>query len=74
MLFAAMFGMFGFSLGWMVIISHLSSLKSAGIPYMAPIMPTIYADLKDTFIRAFPWKMKKRPRSIPHLDDNRQKP
>lgn len=73
MLFAAVFGMFGFSLGWMLILTHLASLNSIGVPYMSPLMPTIYADLKDSFIRGFPWTLGKRPQSIPHLDDKRQK-
>ncbi len=72
MLFAAIFGMFGFSLGWMLILTHLASLNSLGVPYMSPLMPTLYSDLKDTMIKAFPWHMTKRPRSIPHLDDDRQ--
>lgn len=72
MLFAAVFGMFGFSLGWMLILTHLASLNSLGVPYMSPLMPTLYSDLKDSLIRAFPWTMTKRPRSIPHLDEDRQ--
>ncbi len=69
---AATFGTFGFSWGWIIIITHLAGLKSMGIPYLAPLAPTRYADLKDTFYRTFLWKMKKRPVSIPSQDKVRQ--
>ncbi len=74
MVFAAIFGMFGFSMGWMLILTHLASLSSMGVPFMSPLMPTIYADLKDTLFRGFQWTMKKRPQSIPHLDKDRMGP
>lgn len=35
----AVFGLFGFSFGWLIMITHLSSLESLGVPYLAPLPP-----------------------------------
>lgn len=70
---SAAFGVFGFSLGWLLILAHLVSLESMGVPYFAPIAPMRFTDLKDTFIRVFAFWMKKRPVSIPGQDKKRLK-
>ncbi|MCG1022746.1 spore germination protein [Sutcliffiella horikoshii] len=48
-------GLLGLILGTIVLINHLSSLNSFGVPYLSPITPINTIDLKDTFIR-FPLK------------------
>lgn len=68
----ASFGLFGFSLGWLIIITHLSSLESLGVPYFAPFAPMRYADLKDSLLRVPIWQMNKRPVSIPAQQQQRQ--
>jgi spore germination protein KA len=45
------FGLYGVILGTIVLINHLASLNSFGVPYLSPITPVKTADLKDTFIR-----------------------
>lgn len=72
LLFASFFGLFGLSLGLLIILAHLVSLNSMGVPYFSPFAPTRFADLKDTFFRTFFWKMKNRPASIPVQDRQRQ--
>ncbi|MGI5912526.1 MAG: spore germination protein [Syntrophomonadaceae bacterium] len=72
MVLAATFGIFGFALGWLIIITHLISLKSMGVPFLAPLAPTRYPDLKDAIFRIPLAKMKKRPFSIPSQDKIRQ--
>lgn len=52
---ASTMGLLGVILGTIVIINHLSSLNSFGVPYLSPIAPVNTADFKDTFIR-FPLK------------------
>ncbi|MEA1962075.1 MAG: spore germination protein [Bacillota bacterium] len=69
---ASIFGLFGFSLGMLIIIAHLASLESFGVPYFAPFAPTRFADLKDSVFRTFLWKMNQRPVSIPGQDKKRQ--
>ncbi len=69
---ASVFGIFGFSIGILIIIAHLASLESFGVPYFAPFAPARYADWKDSIFRTFLWKMNKRPVSIPIQDQVRQ--
>lgn len=62
MLVAATFGFYGIILGIIMLIVHLCSLRSFGIPYTAPLAPFIPANLKDTVIRAPWWMFNKRPK------------
>ncbi|MBO8159131.1 spore germination protein [Thermosyntropha sp.] len=64
-LMAAAFGIFGFSVGWFLLLTHLISLESMGVPYFSPYAPMRYPDLKDSILRGFISKMTKRPVSIP---------
>ncbi len=57
-------GLYGFWLGIIIVLIHLVSLKSFGIPYLFPFSGgdlNDYSDLKDTFIRVPSFMMKKRP-------------
>ncbi|MGV8984206.1 spore germination protein [Clostridium sp.] len=65
---ANIMGIFGIAVGWFLILVHLSSLDSLGVPYFA----FNKSDMKDTFIRAPLWKMNKRPEGIPNGDPIRQ--
>ncbi|GAA0364453.1 spore germination protein [Bacillus horti] len=71
MIAAAMFGLYGIMLFIIVIIIHLCSIKSFGIPYMAPFTPMRTQDSKDTIIRAPLYMMKKRP--SPFESKNKQR-
>lgn len=71
MLLAAMFGAFGISMGMVLFITHQVSMQSFGVPYFAPLAPTRYQDLGDSFFLSHIWKMKKRPVSIPHQKETR---
>ncbi|NLT21209.1 MAG: spore germination protein [Syntrophomonadaceae bacterium] len=68
----AIFGLFGFSLGWIFMLAHLCSLESLGVPYFAPLAPMRFADLKDSLFRIWLWKMNLRPLSIPSQQKQRQ--
>nr|WP_245954689.1 spore germination protein [Paenibacillus flagellatus] len=61
MVAAALFGLYGIMLLLILIIMHLCSLKSFGVPYLAPLTPSRFGDLKDTFARAPLQWMRKRP-------------
>lgn len=61
MIMAAMFGLYGIMLTVIIIIIHLSSLKSFGVPYLTPFAPRKFVDMKDTIIRAPLYWMKNRP-------------
>ncbi|UQZ34956.1 spore germination protein [Paenibacillus sp. PK3_47] len=61
MLFAACLGMFGTILFFLLICSHLTRLKSFGVPYLTPVSPFRVKDWKDIFIRVPLSLMKNRP-------------
>ncbi|WFD09642.1 spore germination protein [Tepidibacter hydrothermalis] len=61
MISGATFGMYGITLGLIVMILHLCSLNSFGIPYMTPMAPFNWNDQKDTLFRFPHWSMYYRP-------------
>ena len=61
MLMAAFLGLFGVVTGVILILLHMFSLRSFGVPYMTPLSPFKFSDLKDTLIRAPRWTMVNRP-------------
>ncbi|MBD2870480.1 spore germination protein [Paenibacillus arenilitoris] len=61
MFLAGSFGLFGIMAGLMVILAHMSGLRSFGVPYLTPLSPLVPGNLKDVFIRVPWWAMKKRP-------------
>ncbi|RXZ80748.1 spore germination protein [Paenibacillaceae bacterium] len=72
MAMAAAFGFFGVLLGLLIMVTHLTSLRSFGISYMSPFGPLVPKDLKDTLIRV-PWSnMLTRPISNETSDKIRQ--
>ncbi|WP_379971172.1 spore germination protein [Ectobacillus sp. sgz5001026] len=61
-LLAAFLGLYGITLGFLIVVLHMCGLRSFGVPYMAPISPLRIDELKDTFIRfPLPSLLKKRP-------------
>ncbi|MFS0725257.1 spore germination protein [Paenibacillus sp. 1P07SE] len=72
MLFAAMLGIFGTILFFLLLCSHLSKLKSFGVPYLTPATPLRLRDWKDLLIRAPLSMMKRRPAMMKTQDDRRQ--
>jgi hypothetical protein len=68
LILANVMGIFGIAVGWFLILVHLSSLDSLGVPYFE----FHRSDLKDTFTRSPIWKMNKRPEAIPNKNRNRQ--
>jgi spore germination protein KA/spore germination protein len=68
MLLAGMFGLYGIMLFLIVILVHLSSIKSFGVPYMSPLSPLNLLGMRDLFIRAPHHLLKTRP-SMFHVHD-----
>ncbi len=58
---AGFLGLYGVLLGLVVMVAHLSSLRSFGVPYLAPVAPFSLKDQKDVFIRFPFWGMNRRP-------------
>jgi spore germination protein KA len=64
MIGAATFGFYGIILIFLMMTVHLCSLRSFGVPYMAPFAPFIPVNNADTFIRLPWWTLRQRPRLI----------
>lgn len=62
--FAGTFGFYGIAISNIMIIAHLCSLRSFGVPYMAPVAPFIPQDQKDMVLRLPWWSFLTRPRLI----------
>ncbi|WP_158591755.1 spore germination protein [Oceanobacillus halophilus] len=63
---ASLFGGYGLIMAMLGLLTHMVSLTSIGIPYMAPFAPFYFRDWNDTLIR-FPYRwLKQRPKSIPN--------
>lgn len=45
----AMFGFYGFTLGITLLLAHLISINTFGVPYMAPFAPFIFTDAVKVF-------------------------
>ena len=61
---SSFFGLFGFWAGILLLIIHLSSMESFGIPYLYPFCSSSendYSDLKDSIFRLPLFMLKKRP-------------
>lgn len=61
---ANILGFLGLVLTITMLIVHLCTLRSFGVPYMSPISPLSGMDLKDTFVRVPIWGMLTRPRAL----------
>ncbi|RKJ41868.1 spore germination protein, partial [Butyricicoccus sp. 1XD8-22] len=58
---AGTLGLLGIMLGLLAIVIHLSSLRSFGEPYLAPVAPLKKRELKDVLWRSPLWMMDSRP-------------
>ena len=60
-LLAGTLGLLGIMMGIIAIVIHLCSLRSFGVPYLAPLAPLKGRELKDVLWRAPWWMMDTRP-------------
>ncbi|MGX8700972.1 spore germination protein [Caproiciproducens sp.] len=61
---ATCFGLFGFVLGFSVVLIHILNLHSFGIPQLTFSGSLQFQEIKDTFIRAPWWEMLTRTKSM----------
>lgn len=73
MLFAAVFGLYGIMLGFMILLTHLVVLKSFGVPYLSPFVEVNISDLADTFVKFPIMYFKNRPETLNTKDKKRLK-
>ncbi|MBD7963304.1 spore germination protein [Fictibacillus sp. Sa2CUA10] len=74
MLISSVFGFYGLTLALIVIIAHLSSLRSFGYPYLSPFAPIQTQDLKDSLFRFPITKLFKRPEKLSKKNQTRTQP
>lgn len=70
---AAVLGLFGVVMFFLLVCTHLSRLSSFGVPYVAPAVPYHLGEWKDFFIRAPLNMMRKRPIMTNPIDEDRKK-
>jgi spore germination protein len=71
MLAAALFGLYGIILTYIILNIHLVNLKSIGVPYSSPFAPNFGNNWKDLVLR-FPITMlNKRPNYLQTQDEKR---
>lgn len=63
-LVTAVLGFPGIIMFSMILLAHLASLRSFGVPYLSPVAPLSSRDLKDILVRAPWWAMSTRPESL----------
>lgn len=64
MIGAATLGFVGIVFALMIIIIHLCTLESFGIPYLSPLTPTHFSELQDAILRLPNWMQKTRPENL----------
>lgn len=74
MILAGTLGLLGIMLGILAIAVHLYTLRSFGVPYLAPVAPAKGRDLRDVLVRAPWWALNTRPRLTGQADRDRQAP
>jgi len=71
---AGIMGFFGLFLGNIIILTHMASLRSFGMPYLSPAAPSNYENWKDLVVRAPLWAMITRPSVIGWKNRKRVRP
>lgn len=59
---AGLFGLYGVMVGLIIILNHMLSLKSFGVPYLSPTSPWNAQGMRDSVFRFPFWKMSFRPK------------
>ncbi|MCI3925111.1 spore germination protein [Paenibacillus sp. TRM 82003] len=71
MLTAAVFGLYGLVLSYILLNIHLVNLSSFGVPYLTPYAPFFGKDWKDLVLRAPHTALEKRPEVMKPEDSDR---
>lgn len=71
---AGIMGFFGLFLGNIIILTHMASLRSFGMPYLSPAAPSDYGNWKDLVVRAPLWAMITRPSVLGWKNRKRVRP
>jgi len=71
--FSTIAGLYGLTLGFLMLVHHLNTIETFGVPYFTPFVANEGRDItKDTLIRIPLYLMKKRPSSLKTSNKKRQ--
>lgn len=71
---AGTFGLLGITVCLYLLLTHLVSIRSFGVPYFAPLAPVGWKSLgRDVVIRAPWWRMRERPEMMEPMDSVRER-
>ncbi|WP_434756419.1 spore germination protein [Paenibacillus amylolyticus] len=73
MISAAVLGLYGVIMFFLLVCTHLARLTSFGVPYVAPAVPYRLSDWKDFILRAPLSMMRRRPEMMNTVDEDRKK-
>ncbi len=74
MILASLLGIYGLTLGMLILLGHLATVTSFGVSFLSPWAPLNWHDLGDSVIRG-PWhKANKRPNYTTPQNRRRQPP
>ena len=65
MVLAGLFGFYGLTLGLIILVAHMNSLRSFGVPYLSPISPFRLRNQKTLSSECLSNRSKRKP--CPHL-------
>lgn len=68
----SIFGAIGMLIAFILLITHLVSLRSFGVPYMAPVAPFRYNEIKKGLFRRPAWNRSDRPATLWTQNKKRQ--
>ncbi|WP_232796665.1 spore germination protein [Kyrpidia spormannii] len=71
LILAGVLGLYGIIIAVLLLWTHLVSLRSFGVPYLSPIAPFMWPDIKDVFTRPPWWQMRQRPKTMEPVDSTR---
>ena len=71
-LIGGIMGIMGVMLSMLIILLYITSLTTYKTPFLAPFAPDIPNDRQDAIVQKSLPKQKRRPRSIPHENDQRR--
>lgn len=74
LIMTGMFGAIGILMSFILLTTHLVSLRSFGVPYMWPLAPFNYNRMKGLLYRSNVWTRSPRPSALWPANKRRQKP
>jgi len=70
---SSIMGLYGIGIGFILILYHMCTLESFGVPYLSPFVADEGKDMMDTLFRMPISKLKYRPRYLKTKNSRRQK-